>query len=252
MRRFYIGLHHPSDARHFDRAMVSANALRGRKSDFPVSAWLLDSGAFTEVARHGGYRDGVEVYAEQIARWQRCGDLEAAVAQDWMCEPFVVAITGKSVAEHQALTIERYDELCARVGVTYVMPVLQGYEPTSYVDHLTAYGARLKHGAWVGVGSVCKRNSSPDAIAQVLLAIKAERSDLRLHGFGVKQTALADPRVRSLLFSADSMAWSFAARKQGRNANDWNEAEQFRARIERTWAGPAQLMLEAVHEGVVA
>jgi hypothetical protein len=43
------------------------------------------------------------------------------------------------------------------------------------------------------------------------MAIKNERPDLRLHGFGLKTTALADPLVRSMLWSADSMAWSFAA-----------------------------------------
>jgi hypothetical protein len=33
--------------------------------------------------------------------------------------------------------------------------------------------------------------------------------------------------IRDLLWSADSMAWSFSARKQGRSANDWKEAKKF-------------------------
>jgi hypothetical protein len=33
------------------------------------------------------------------------------------------------------------------------------------------------------------------------------------------------------LHSADSMAWSFSARRQGRNANDWREARRFAERI---------------------
>jgi hypothetical protein len=48
--------------------------------------------------------------------------------------------------------------------------------------------------------------------------------DLKLHGFGLKTTALAHPLVRSLLHTADSMAWSFAARILGRNGNDYREA----------------------------
>lgn len=149
-----------------------------------------------------------------------------------------------SVLEHQALTIERYDALLPLVERTYVMPVLQGYEPMEYVQHIRDYGDRLRHRSWVGVGSVCKRNSSPDAIANVLLAIKTERPDLRLHGFGVKRTALTDPRVRALLFSADSMAWSFAARKAGRDANCWREADRYRIDVERSWAGSTQPMLD--------
>ena len=145
----------------------------------------------------------------------------------------MLAITGMTIAEHQRLTIERYDALRAcDTGGVYVMPVLQGYAPADYVSHLEQYGDRLAHGAWVGVGSVCKRNGDVGAIEAVLLAIKQARPDLRLHGFGVKTTALGSRLVRELLHTADSMAWSFAARRQGRNANDVKEAIRFKSGID--------------------
>jgi hypothetical protein len=114
----------------------------------------------------------------------------------------------------------------------YIMPVLQGYEADDYARHVIAYGARLPARAWVGVGSVCKRNTRPDAIAQVLRAILDVRPDLRLHGFGLKRTALAEGAIRDALYSADSMAWSYAARKQGRDSNDWREALAYALAIE--------------------
>ena len=193
----------------------------------------MDSGAFTEVARHGGYRHGVEPYAADIRRWAHVGKLLAAVAQDWMCEPFVVAQTGLTVEEHQRRTCERFRQLaqCDTAGV-YVMPVLQGYAPEDYVRHLHMYGDLLPSGAWVGVGSVCKRNGNVEAVKAVLLAIKRVRPDLRLHGFGLKTTALADSLVWFLLHTADSMAWSFAARREGRNANDVAEGQAWAKRIE--------------------
>ncbi len=117
-------------------------------------------------------------------------------------------------------------------GGVYVMPVLQGFKPSDYVAHIRMYADALRHGAWVGVGSVCKRNGDAKAIEAVLLAIKQERPDLLLHGFGLKTTALGSGLVRSLLHTADSMAWSFAARKQGGNANCWREAEKFLRRID--------------------
>lgn len=241
--RFFTGLHQPSDARHFDGAFVSVNRLRARRSAMHVGDWIMDSGAFTEISRHGGYRHNVESYAAEIRRWgsNGSGRLLAASAQDYMCEPFILKITGLTVAEHQRLTIERYDALrAADTGGVYILPVLQGFEPGEYVDHLRAYGDRLAPGAWVGVGSVCKRNCTPDQVAAVLMAIKAERPDLLLHGLGLKTTALAHPFVRSMLHSADSMAWSFAARKQGRNANDWREAVRWTSAIE---SRPVQHML---------
>lgn len=231
--RFFCGLHQPSDAQHFEACFVSVNRLRGRKGPFTVGDWIMDSGAFTEISTHGDYRTTVAEYASEIRRWSTNGNLLAAVAQDWMCEPWIVERTGLSVLEHQRRTIERFDSLTAEdtAGV-YVMPVLQGYVPTDYVRHLTAYGDRLARGAWVGVGSICKRNASPRAVEAVLLAIRDARPDLRLHGFGLKSTALRSALVFDLLHSADSMAWSFQARKAGRNANDWREAKRWMRGIE--------------------
>lgn len=230
---FYVGLHQPSDAAKFDRCMVSINRLRDRRSPFAVNAWMLDSAAFTELSTYGAYRHGVDAYAAQVRRWRACGTLVSATAQDYMCEPFILAKTGLDVATHQRLTIDRYDALIAEDTGAYIMPVLQGFRPREYAAHVAQYGARLAPGAWVGVGSVCKRNTDPAAIKAVLRAIKETRPDLRLHGFGVKQTALQSGQIRELLHSADSMAWSFAARKNGRNANDWREAENFRQAIEQ-------------------
>jgi hypothetical protein len=236
---FFVGLHQPSDCRHFERSFVSVNRLRQRKSDFPAREWIMDSGAFTEISTHGDYRSTVAEYAAQIERWKSVGNMRAAVAQDWMCEPWIIEKTGKSVMEHQRLTVERYDAL-QPLTQAYVMPVLQGFQIGDYLRHVESYGSRLVVGAWVGVGSVCKRNGDPAQIEDILLAIKRERPDLRLHGFGLKTTALASAAVCDMLYSADSMAWSFAARKQGRNANDWREAARFVCDIENR---PKQMSL---------
>jgi hypothetical protein len=229
--RFFVGLHQPSDAKHFDAAFISVHRLRKRKSNFEVKDWIMDSGAFSTIHMHGGYPDGPEEYASQIVRWSGCGNMLAAISQDFMCEPQMIQRTGLSVKEHQRLTIERYDALRDLVSCVYLMPVLQGYRPEEYVSHIRQYGDRLKPGMWVGVGSVCKRNGNPSAIISVLMAIKAERPDLRLHCFGLKKTALQNAAVRDLIWTADSMSWSFEARKKGRNANDWREARAFHAEI---------------------
>lgn len=232
--RFFVGLHQPSDAQHFASSFVSVNRLRDRKSGFVVGDWIMDSGAFTTIAKHGGYPLPVSAYAADIRGVigrQTHGQLLAVVAQDYMCEAWMLAKTGLTVPDHQRLTIERYDALVAERPGVPILPVLQGYASKEYVQHVLAYGARLEPGAWVGVGSVCKRNGDPFAIWKVLDAIKAERPDLRLHGFGLKTTSLSSPIIRGMLWSADSMAWSFAARRQGRNANDYREALRFAAEV---------------------
>jgi hypothetical protein len=235
---FFVGCHQPSDAQHFEHACISVNRLCRRKSGFKVRKWLTDSGAFTELLLHGEHRRSVEEYARQITRFSHCGELLAAVAQDYMCEPVVLRKTGLTVAEHQHLTIERYLRLLECGVPVPVMPVLQGFEPREYVAHLVAYGQLLKPGMWVGVGSVCKRNSSVRSVEAVLVPLQRERPDLRFHGFGLKETALQSPLVRECLYSSDSLAWSYAARRQGRDANDWREA---RAYVERVACAPVQV-----------
>lgn len=238
---FFTGMHHPAKAGGLPSACVSVRTLRGRRSGFtpPPRGWILDSGAFTELNLHGGYQRPAWEYAFEADLCRRLTpNLLAVVAQDYMCESFVLAKTGLTVADHQRLTIERYDALADTWSLlddsnTPIMPVLQGWTPDDYVAHLHAYDDRLLPGMWVGVGSVCKRQGDPALILAVLSAIKKVRPDLRLHGFGVKRTALKDPRVTALLFSADSMAWSFAARYEGRDANSLAEAQAFHAEIVR-------------------
>lgn len=232
---FFVGCHQPAQAQYMDSpVMISYHRLRTRQRDIPgLGPWMLDSGAFTALTRHGRHRDEPAAYAAAIRRWARCGDLRAAVTQDYMCEPFVRRITGLSTRVHQLLTIRRFDRIRAELGTDgpYLMPVLQGYLPADYARHVQLYGTRLSTGMWVGVGSVCKRNGSPREALAVLRAIRGVRSDLRLHAFGLKTTALEHADVRAHLASADSMAWSYHARRQGRDGNDWREAAAFARRI---------------------
>lgn len=229
---FYLGVHKPWHAAVLPRAFMSINVLRRRKKPIACSDVIVDSGAFTELAQYGRYRHAVEAYAADLRRLASVISIKAAVAQDYMCEPFMLAKTGMTVADHQRLTIERYDALLAEHLSFPIIPVLQGYAPADYVRHLEAYGGRLKAGQWVGVGSVCKRNGHPRQVLAVLEAIARVRPDLRLHGFGVKKTALEHPGVRALLFSADSMAWSYAARREGRNQNAASEAQAYGSEID--------------------
>lgn len=228
-----MGLHQPSDAQHFARCCIHVGRLVSRQKPLGCQELLLDSQAFMKIRLYGGYPEPPEQYAAHVERIAALVPQITAVTEDYMCEPFMLARTGLTTTDHQRLTIERYDRIRAALDPRIaLMPVLQGYHPREYVRHLHDYGARLASGAWVGVGSVCKRNSDPAATRAVLLAITAQRPDLRLHGFGVKTTALASPTVRQLLYSADSMAWSAAGRRDdGRSANDWRAAARFATRI---------------------
>lgn len=227
--KFFVGLDDVHHAHHFERAFISNKRLRNRKSDFVVKDWIMDSGAFSEIEKHGRFLLSVEEYASQIERWSTVGNFQMAATQDYMCEPFIVARTGLSVREHQLLTVERYDQLRDKTNKA-LLPVVQGFFPVDYIECLQLYGNRLTRGMWVGVGSVCRRNSDPAQIEDVLMAIQSKRPDLRLHGFGLKKTALLSPIVRELLYSADSMAWSDAARHKVTHCARGLDGEAFKTK----------------------
>lgn len=235
---FFVGLDNPSHAWPFKRTMISINRIKDRKGDFYINDWMMDSGAFTEISTHGKWRTEPEHYAKQILRWATVGNMLCAVSQDYMCEDFILEKTGLSVTDHQRLTVDRYKALTSLVGVP-VMPVLQGYAPMDYISHVDQYGDLLKPGAWVGVGSVCKRNSNPQSVETVLRGIKWKRPDLRLHGFGLKVTALENPGIRSMLHSSDSMAWCFAERKNDGDAHDPRAALRYCAKVQKITSKPA-------------
>jgi len=79
------------------------------------------------------------------------------------------------------------------------------------LEHLAQYksaGFDLGKEKVVGVGSVCRRQHTQEAedLIRELAGMK-----LKLHGFGFKLRGLK--RVQKFLTSADSMAWSFRARR---------------------------------------
>jgi hypothetical protein len=175
--------------------------------------WALDSGAFTELSMHGRYRFSAEVYAEEAMFYaDRVGLLDFAVIMDWMCEPFVTARTGLSVAEHQERTVASYLELTALAPSVRWVPVVQGYSPEDYTNHLEMYssaGIDLASLRLVGLGSVCRRQHTA-AIECVVRHLYS--CGLSLHAFGAKTIGLC--RFADAVESADSAAWSFAARKR--------------------------------------
>lgn len=178
-----------------------------------AARWAMDSGGFTEIAHYGRWHTTPRHYADEVrSARDNIGLLDFAACQDWMCEPVMLAKTGKTVRDHQALTIASYLELRAIDATLPIIPVLQGWERRDYLDHVEQYaraGVELATLERVGLGSVCRRQDTTEAEA-IIRALHAQ--GIRLHGFGFKVEGLA--RCWQYLASADSMAWSYAARSR--------------------------------------
>jgi hypothetical protein len=123
----------------------------------------------------------------------------------------MIARTGLSVAEHLHRTVENYLTLRRLAPHLPVIPVVQGWRLPDYMDCLDLYrsaGVDLAALPRVGLGSVCRRQSTAEI---AVIVTELARRGLRLHGFGVKTGGLH--LYGHLLTSADSMAWSYAARR---------------------------------------
>ena len=128
-----------------------------------------------------------------------------------MCEPFMIARTGLPVTEHLHRTVENYLTLRRLAPDLPVIPVVQGWRLADYLACLDLYasaGVDLAALPRVGLGSVCRRQSTAEI---AVIVTELARRGLRLHGFGVKTGGLH--LYGHLLTSADSMAWSYAARR---------------------------------------
>lgn len=249
---FYLGTHQPGWLARADVPLfVSARRLR-RLARVPVAAcdWALDSGGFTELRLHGGWQTSPQAYADEARRWRdAAGRLAWAAIQDWMCEPFMVERTGLTVAEHQARTIASWHDLRRVAPDVPWVPVLQGWHPDDYLAHVEAYraaGTDLAALPVVGLGSVCRRQGMAEAEAVVR---QLAGLGIRLHAFGFKTQGLR--RCGDALASSDSLAWSYAARRDPplagcRHANCANcmrYALAWRRRVIRIVDGPRQRLL---------
>ena len=227
---FYLGSHHAT-SRWWALGVplfVSVRVVKRRRQIKASAPWALDSGGFTELSRHGRWVTTEAEYVAQVRRLSTFPFFQWAAPQDWMCEPWIVAKTGLTVTEHQRRTVTSFLSLREQLGAL-VIPVVQGYGPREYDRCVELYrdaGVDLAAEPVVGLGSVCRRSGTGEAVR--LIRYLQDHS-LRLHGFGLKDTAFR--ACRGLLASADSMAWSATARKEGRDRNSPEEAMRWRARL---------------------
>jgi hypothetical protein len=202
--KFYIGFDSPSYSyKCHVPYFISARVVINRKKPL-FGDWILDSGGFSELSLYGKYTISEDKYVEAIKRLNP----SASFCQDWMVEPMILAKTGGTIKTHQLKTIESYLNLVGKVD--NMLPVLQGQSIEDYLGHIEMYKlAGVSVNGLFGLGSVCRRQKTKE-IVWIINTIKSQYPKIKLHGFGVKSTALKNGSVSIALDSADSMAWCYS------------------------------------------
>lgn len=210
---FLLGTHQPGWLSRLNVPLFVSRRRLAPYRTLPRAAgpWALDSGGFSELSLHGRWMTTPKEYAAEVRRYhEEIGSLDWCASMDWMCEPTILAKTGLAVAEHQRRTIESFLRLRDLAADLPFVPVLQGWRLDDYRRHVDAYtaaGVDLEREPLVGLGSVCRRQATRE-VEEIVEALQP----LPLHAFGLKLGGLS--RVAGLIESADSMAWSYAARRR--------------------------------------
>lgn len=208
---FYLGTHHVDwlAKAHVPLFVSRRRLVAYKKLPRAICRWALDSGGFTELSMYGQWTIGPKEYATEVRQYRDIGHMDFAAPQDWMCEPVMLRKTGKTVQEHQRLTLENYEDLLDLAPEVPWLPVLQGWTIEDYLQHVDDYQSRGHQLSYVGLGSVCRRQATSEI---AVLVEKLVACGLQLHGFGVKTQGLG--KYGQHLRSADSLAWSFTARRE--------------------------------------
>lgn len=210
---FWLGTHMPEWVQHTDVPLFLSRRRLSKRKRWPAALgpWALDSGGFSELSMYGRWTVSEEQYVDEIRTWSgQMGGLSWAAAQDWMCEPWITAKTGLTVEEHQHRTVENFARLRQLAPEVHFTPVLQGWAIGDYercARLYESYGIDLNAQWVVGVGSVCRRQATDEAV-ELMRTVKSW--GFRTHGFGFKVLGLR--RTHEEMVSADSLAWSFNAR----------------------------------------
>lgn len=215
MNTFYLGTHKPHWLAKAPVPLFVSRRTIGTLKKLPqaVCRWALDSGGFTELSMFGAWTMDARAYAAEVRRFRdEVGSLDWAAPQDWMCEPVMLAKTGKTVEEHQRLTVENFVELRSLAPDLPIVPVVQGWGLGDYfrcVELYERHGIDLTREPIVGVGTVCRRQGM---VQGSLIFTQLNGLGLKLHGFGIKTNGLNN--FADKITSADSLAWSFHARRR--------------------------------------
>jgi hypothetical protein len=171
--------------------------------------WLLDSGAYGRLTKHGGwddlspraYVDGVRRLADEV------GNLAFAGQMDWLVGDDQLRRTGLPVAAHQWNTVINYVELVELWGGDPVdcpiIPSLQGRTERDFHacwDLFSRYGVDLATLPRVGIGSIASHEATPETAA--IVESLFDRAPLTFHGYGVKGGGLS--RYGHLIASSDT------------------------------------------------
>ena len=206
LKDFYYGSAWHWPLPYLPRVMLSYNYVRKLKMPWRIQIpFMMDSGAFAVIQKHGKYPYSPEAYALGIEKWHP----DIAWTMDYPCEPSVQKKGHYGPVSAQEMTIDNQIKLLDLNANTQM--VVQGWTVQDYLENIDRIKDQGLLTERLGIGSVCRRGQNRE-IARIIRAIHNNvPSWVKLHGFGIKISVLKDTDAKFNLYSADSMSWAIEA-----------------------------------------
>lgn len=180
-----------------------------------------------DLAETGDYVSSDEEYIQYVQETTDSHN-DLWTLRDYPCESDVLETHNRSVVDHQQMTIDRHRDLLDLAQRENIKQqpvcVLQGSTTAEYIDHIDQHRDQGTLTDYVGIGSVCARDSVEE-IADIIHSVGGELPDrCKIHGFGVKLPVLENSRILDVLDSADSCAYDYGLMMEaiyGRGSYNW-------------------------------
>lgn len=200
--------------RQMEEPHIMINYATQNNKPWPgINRLFIDSGGYSFMKGKGEYETSDQTYCNFI----KTHEPELWAFRDYPCEAEILDAHGRSVEDHQRMTVDRHRSLLDKYESQSLpgtaVSVLQGWGVDDYIRHIDAHndaGTLLDH---VGIGSVCRRDQDAE-LRQIITSVNDELPSWvrSVHAFGVKANVLRFADVRSALSSADSQSYDFRAR----------------------------------------
>lgn len=217
LQRFYLSLAAGSQIKtarrlNYPNILINFMTKTNQPPKYPYKSLFIDSGGFYSSMLSGGYTKTDDVYLQYIEKVMP----ECFALRDFPCEPQLLKRHGLTVKQNIRRTVDNHIALLDLLPNYCVnsepIPVIQGWKKEDYLDCIDAFKEQGLISNYMAIGSVCRR-TAVNNIREIIISVRDNiPAWIRLHGFGVKLTALKDLAVWNALYSVDSGAWDYEAR----------------------------------------
>lgn len=217
MEKFYFSLAAGSQRKaarilKYPHILINFMTKTNRPPNYHYENLFIDSGGFYSSMISGGYVKTDDEYLRYVESMMP----QHFALRDYPCEPELMKKHGLTVKQNIHRTVANHLSLLDMLPNYCInaqpIPVIQGWDAADYLDCIDAFQDQGLMSNYMAIGSVCRRTEVRN-IRKIIITIRdAIPKSTKLHGFGIKLTAVKDLAIYNALYSVDSGAWDYQAR----------------------------------------